>query len=161
MVNVSVVDMCVLFFFFKQKTAYEMRISDWSSDVCSSDLYGGYLGQAGNAVACTLAGTVAEPGADGSFYCYSGARITLGKSRSTDRAVYTQATFDVTDKLSLTAGYRYTWSKRSSAQASYSSLSILDSGLPTQRVQINGAAPFVIAGDITSIPGESYQTLAS
>src|SRR3546814_3483169 len=29
---------CVYFFFFKQKTAYEMRISDWSSDVCSSDL---------------------------------------------------------------------------------------------------------------------------
>src|SRR3546814_10252975 len=30
---------CLLFFFFKQKTAYEMRISDWSSDVCSSDLW--------------------------------------------------------------------------------------------------------------------------
>src|SRR3546814_2699182 len=31
--------MCVVYvFFFKQKTAYEMRISDWSSDVCSSDL---------------------------------------------------------------------------------------------------------------------------
>src|SRR3546814_1489798 len=29
------------FFFFKQKTAYEMRISDWSSDVCSSDLVSG------------------------------------------------------------------------------------------------------------------------
>src|SRR3546814_10397705 len=29
----------LLIFFFKQKTAYEMRISDWSSDVCSSDLY--------------------------------------------------------------------------------------------------------------------------
>src|SRR3546814_19858133 len=29
------------FFFFKQKTAYEMRISDWSSDVCSSDLPSG------------------------------------------------------------------------------------------------------------------------
>src|SRR3546814_15591311 len=29
---------CMYFFFFKQKTAYEMRISDWSSDVCSSDL---------------------------------------------------------------------------------------------------------------------------
>src|SRR3546814_6161219 len=29
-----------LFLFFKQKTAYEMRISDWSSDVCSSDLIG-------------------------------------------------------------------------------------------------------------------------
>src|SRR3546814_15177612 len=35
----SVFRCCVLyFFFFKQKTAYEMRISDWSSDVCSSDL---------------------------------------------------------------------------------------------------------------------------
>src|SRR3546814_783561 len=32
----------VLFFFFKQKTAYEMRISDWSSDVCSSDLERGH-----------------------------------------------------------------------------------------------------------------------
>src|SRR3546814_1303411 len=29
---------CIVVFFFKQKTAYEMRISDWSSDVCSSDL---------------------------------------------------------------------------------------------------------------------------
>src|SRR3546814_3249191 len=28
----------IFFFFFKQKTAYELRISDWSSDVCSSDL---------------------------------------------------------------------------------------------------------------------------
>src|SRR3546814_2187954 len=42
----------LFFFFFKQKTAYEMRISDWSSDVCSSDLldmrgtraFGGRLG---------------------------------------------------------------------------------------------------------------------
>src|SRR3546814_7692083 len=31
----------ILFFVFKQKTAYEMRISDWSSDVCSSDLISG------------------------------------------------------------------------------------------------------------------------
>src|SRR3546814_14153376 len=31
------------FFFFKQKTAYEMRISDWSSDVCSSDLHVSYF----------------------------------------------------------------------------------------------------------------------
>src|SRR3546814_8491018 len=29
---------CCVFFFFKHKTAYELRISDWSSDVCSSDL---------------------------------------------------------------------------------------------------------------------------
>src|SRR3546814_16728014 len=37
-VIVSYVVMFCVFFFFKQKTAYEMRISDWSSDVCSSDL---------------------------------------------------------------------------------------------------------------------------
>src|SRR3546814_1175007 len=42
---ISLVMICALdflvccFFFFKQKTAYEMRISDWSSDVCSSDLW--------------------------------------------------------------------------------------------------------------------------
>src|SRR3546814_4081468 len=33
---------CSFFFFFKQKTAYEMRISGWSSDVCSSDLRAQY-----------------------------------------------------------------------------------------------------------------------
>src|SRR3546814_4488344 len=39
-----------VFFFFKQKTAYDMRISDWSSDVCSSDLLielGGLVQKAG------------------------------------------------------------------------------------------------------------------
>src|SRR3546814_18303223 len=35
---INCVYVCLFFFFFKQKTAYEMRISDWSSDVCSSDL---------------------------------------------------------------------------------------------------------------------------
>src|SRR3546814_20511913 len=38
--------MICFFFFFKQKTAYEMRISDWSSDVCSSDL--AWLAELGN-----------------------------------------------------------------------------------------------------------------
>src|SRR3546814_8112592 len=36
--NVYFLYVLIVFFFFKQKTAYEMRISDWSSDVCSSDL---------------------------------------------------------------------------------------------------------------------------
>src|SRR3546814_9444331 len=36
--------MALVFFFFKQKTAYEMRISDWSSDVCSSDLWDNIIG---------------------------------------------------------------------------------------------------------------------
>src|SRR3546814_12968322 len=44
----------MLFFFFKQKTAYEMRISDWSSDVCSSDLIalGGWTSANYAALAC-------------------------------------------------------------------------------------------------------------
>src|SRR3546814_3987277 len=37
---IAIVVLDIFFFFFKQKTAYEMRISDWSSDVCSSDLAG-------------------------------------------------------------------------------------------------------------------------
>src|SRR3546814_7139995 len=40
--------MLFLFLFFKQKTAYEMRISDWSSDVCSSDLSTAPVWPAGN-----------------------------------------------------------------------------------------------------------------
>src|SRR3546814_1447464 len=39
--NIKLLSCCMtffVFFLFKQKTAYEMRISDWSSDVCSSDL---------------------------------------------------------------------------------------------------------------------------
>src|SRR3546814_2594810 len=39
--NLSYVCVLVVFFFCKQKTAYELRISDWSSDVCSSDFFRG------------------------------------------------------------------------------------------------------------------------
>src|SRR3546814_2365141 len=39
--------LCSVVFFFKQKTAYEMRISDWSSDVCSSDLQNRSFGPTG------------------------------------------------------------------------------------------------------------------
>src|SRR3546814_3839968 len=45
----------VYFFFFKQKTAYEMRISDWSSDVCSSDLSCGCATAAPQRGACGTA----------------------------------------------------------------------------------------------------------
>src|SRR3546814_2975101 len=38
LLHIGCVFVYILFFFFKHKTAYEMRISDWSSDVCSSDL---------------------------------------------------------------------------------------------------------------------------
>src|SRR3546814_7592146 len=56
-----------MFFFFKQKTADEMRISDWSSDVCSSDLRLG-LGDAGDHVVVdeVLDRLEGEVGVDGS-----------------------------------------------------------------------------------------------
>ena len=42
--------MVQLIFFFKQKTAYELSLGDWSSDVCSSDLIGSLAGVAGTTV---------------------------------------------------------------------------------------------------------------
>src|SRR3546814_1855483 len=55
-----------LFFFFKQKTAYEMRISDWSSDVCSSDLGRlAYLADPGAFDADSLVGDQLAEVADG------------------------------------------------------------------------------------------------
>src|SRR3546814_5059978 len=61
--------MCIVFmfcfFFFKQKTAYEMRISDWSSDVCSSDLMSTHWAIA---LACLAASPAfASPTLDGIF----------------------------------------------------------------------------------------------
>src|SRR3546814_5584013 len=51
-----------VFFFFKQKTAYEMRISDWSSDVCSSDLIPASISASVNAIAvyCLATGVGVE-----------------------------------------------------------------------------------------------------
>src|SRR3546814_727912 len=55
-----------IFFFFKQKTAYEMRISDWSSDVCSSDLLPCSIGTA-IAVPCFAVAPTANLAAAGYF----------------------------------------------------------------------------------------------
>src|SRR3546814_9756947 len=51
--SVYVLLVVCFFFFFKQKTAYEMRISDWSSDVCSSDLAWRCLPKAWVATRCS------------------------------------------------------------------------------------------------------------
>src|SRR3546814_5873426 len=45
----------IYFVFFKQKTAYELRISDWSSDVCSSDLHQRLVAGLGQEKRCTAA----------------------------------------------------------------------------------------------------------
>src|SRR3546814_3771510 len=57
-------ELFLVFFFFKQKTAYEMRISDWSSDVCSSDLHHGDSEGAGE-IADEDQAPVAQHAADG------------------------------------------------------------------------------------------------
>src|SRR3546814_351310 len=54
----------VMFFFFKQKTAYEMRISDWSSDVCSSDLLDPQLQFDGKPGEAMPVGDISADGAD-------------------------------------------------------------------------------------------------
>src|SRR3546814_4661789 len=56
-----------VFFFFKQKTAYEMRISDWSSDVCSSDLRWRDQTKAGQKVDGRIINTTSGAGLQGSI----------------------------------------------------------------------------------------------
>src|SRR3546814_8226716 len=67
-----------VFLFFKQKTAYEMRISDWSSDVCSSDLVpqlaASWLDIAGQVIAFADARFCAEGSADAPAFYNLGAR---------------------------------------------------------------------------------------
>src|SRR3546814_15736715 len=75
-----------IFFFFKQKTAYEMRISDWSSDVCSSDLLDG----------------LSDLGSINDVYRQDGENWAL----------FTHNIFHITDKLDFTFGLRYTNDKK-------------------------------------------------
>src|SRR3546814_2869670 len=92
--------MCALvsleFLFFKQKTAYEMRISDWSSDVCSSDLTG-YLailhggiydkGQRSFKTHVRFAGFTSPFAEGGSAWCRRVGFARLGTRRSEERRV--------------------------------------------------------------------------
>src|SRR3546814_4526879 len=93
--EVMCVSLCV-FFFFKQKTAYEMRISDWSSDVCSSDL--GFLltvgvDLKGKGLAMLEDGSAVEPDAryaehgelDRQHRAFLAARIVEQQGRRGDR----------------------------------------------------------------------------
>src|SRR3546814_7918383 len=89
-----------LFFFSKQKTAYEMRISDWISDVCSSDL--GRLGAAGHARGAgrdaaaravpgpgrrQVAGRVSDRRGGTRAGAAAGTRLARGGARSEERRV--------------------------------------------------------------------------
>src|SRR3546814_12896488 len=85
-------------FFFKQKTAYEMRISDWSSDVCSSDLVskpsciGGGSGYGSNGLGSTMPATRTVISIRGKAQCIqdrsrSGRRSHSCTQRSEERRV--------------------------------------------------------------------------
>src|SRR3546814_7933758 len=77
-----------LFFFFKQKTAYEMRISDWSSDVCSSDLaQGPFLAPADSLVTEPRFRSQTAAAETDTIAAIYAADIPLEKPRSEERRV--------------------------------------------------------------------------
>src|SRR3546814_15742758 len=78
----DVISSYFVLFFFKQKTAYEMRISDWSSDVCSSDLFRVAGGDAAT-MRITNAGGSAYPGG------WPGYKVRASTDRETWRKVET------------------------------------------------------------------------
>src|SRR3546814_6413923 len=90
----GVMCLCYVIFFFKQKTAYEMRISDWSSDVCSSDLAEARRGPGAEAAAAQYlharaAGparrTRADPPSARDRRSFGGSRATQSGSRRAGR----------------------------------------------------------------------------
>ncbi|HMO75716.1 MAG TPA: TonB-dependent receptor [Sphingopyxis sp.] len=147
------------FFYEKNWTPYYVG--------ASNIFYGGYIAQTNSAAGCSLLassipGVRTDPGNDGNFYCYVGAQNSIGKVRSNDKAVYGQATVHITDQLSVTGGYRYTWSSRSSTSLSAFSVSLPGLGIPTTTLAINGMAPFQVPiADIKSLPGEVWQNVRS
>src|SRR3546814_5573887 len=78
-------------FFVKQKTAYEMRISDWSSDVCSSDLGRGLLDDAARLASTFLRRKQVAVVADASAWACHGPRL----KRSLDDAGFTLVLYEV------------------------------------------------------------------
>src|SRR3546814_20729254 len=102
------------FFFFKQKTAYEMRISDWSSDVCSSDLPAGNLWLAIKANRQRLDGTdgafdMRSNGLDiqGGWDYRPNARTVVGATFGYDRERFAVAGVDTSGKAQVYTGGAY------------------------------------------------------
>src|SRR3546814_11650079 len=86
-----------MFFFFKQKTAYEMRISDWSSDVCSSDLIGAFaypqlpLAQYPEIAPPTISISAAYPGASSETMAETVAATFEQESNGVENMLYLQS----------------------------------------------------------------------
>src|SRR3546814_11661431 len=97
-----------VFFFFKQKTAYEMRISDWSSDVCSSDLHAmrragatyEEIARAGGGIASTVKRTLEA--SDAELLASAAMRLdALMKGGATTVAIQSGYGLDVTSELRM------------------------------------------------------------
>src|SRR3546814_5201987 len=97
------------FFFVKQKTAYEMRISDWSSDVCSSDL--GVFGFWEKVDGVLTISPLLSGTSPATATLINGA-LNAGTLKTDALAAFGQVDFAVTDTLSLIAGGRYSWVKK-------------------------------------------------
>src|SRR3546814_9859154 len=74
-----------IFFFFKQKTAYEMRISDWSSDVCSSDLTDRLGAGPTHLDAVVLGGIVARREHRARAVQQTGCKVEIGRASCRER----------------------------------------------------------------------------
>lgn len=120
----------------------------------------GYLGSCTLAVACTASFAPSRTGfgvqfqtVNGITYAYAGAISDLSKTENQDMAVYGQFTWNVTDKLSLSAGGRYTWSDRLLYSARVSSADLLNGtyALPSATLMV-GHLSFLVPTGAAAFP---------
>src|SRR3546814_9024460 len=103
----------VIFFLFKRKTAYEMRISDWSSDVCSSDLSFATHAAAANSAAAGAAMAI-DGGTDPGFAIGAAKlRANIAAGIGTDIAHQVHGAIGFTQEFALQRFTRRLWSWRS------------------------------------------------
>src|SRR3546814_10683546 len=145
---------CVFVFFFKQKTAYEMRISDWSSDVCSSDLlnYAAALRAADVLVRAEAAGTEIH--------------VTVGGLRQpTPFSMHTEDAVRMCGVLYQQSSGKgefnpTSWQRSSIAKDRLRSLGV-DARITSARLQFNpapeGVHAFIRLGDQRSLAGISFE----
>lgn len=83
------------------------------------------------------------------------AQYSFSKTNNDDFAVYSQATLHITDALSLTAGYRYTWSKRRTSTVSGINSATLAASttIPSYTIPFNGVGLVRVAADLSDMPG--------
>src|SRR3546814_2501852 len=134
--------MYLIVFFFKQKTAYEMRISDWSSDVCSSDLDGISQLLVSIKFQFELASHVLEKGQENGLGFLKNATDRLGEAIGAIRSISHDLRSSLLDTLGLTAAIGQLaaeFQQRSGLEVSYKSNEFdcrLENGAPVSLFRI-------------------------